>query len=292
MRAKWYLHTNPVCRMSCPPVMEEELPSCLFPGCWVFIQILWVSEFCWSVEFLISPSSFFDSVLTSFYIAFSLENVCSIQASAYSLLLNTWVNIHWISVSLFSSSLNKLSCLLLEATMSPLLNSRLHMCMKNPSEFIFISSATSPWLFPIVCIFLLLFDVNALHSPQKSWTFSLPCLCQSASWVDNYGQQGSSPRHLSINSPGTPVPKSLCHTLLPASQAHQLVSSHVRKTDFKAEQNCGMTPTGPSHHAWALATLKLARVSMGSISPRLMGIPIYTLRIILLENLRDDRSMT
>lgn len=93
--------------------------SCPFPGHWILIQILWVSESCLSLEFLISSSSFSDLVLISFCSAFSLENVCSIQASAYSLLLNTQVNIHWISVALFSSSCNKLSCLLLEATMSP-----------------------------------------------------------------------------------------------------------------------------------------------------------------------------
>lgn len=97
----------------------ENFHSCPFSGHWMLIQILWMSEFCLSLEFLISSSSFSDLVLISFYIAFSLENVCSIQASAYSLLLNTQVNIHCISVALFSSSCNKLSCLLMEATMSP-----------------------------------------------------------------------------------------------------------------------------------------------------------------------------
>lgn len=125
----------------------EEPPFFPFPGPWMLIQILWMSEFCLSLEFLISSSSFSDLVLISFYTAVSLENVCSIQASAYRLLLNTHVNIHWISMALFSFSCNKLSHLLLEATVSPYWNSRLCMCMQNPSEFIFISSATSPWLF-------------------------------------------------------------------------------------------------------------------------------------------------
>lgn len=112
--AKWCLHLNPVLKTSCQPVTGEELHIQLpLPR---LMHILWVSDFCLSLEFLISSSSFSDSVLISFDTAFSFGNI---QASAYSILLNTQVNIHRISVALFSSSLNKLSCLLLEATMSP-----------------------------------------------------------------------------------------------------------------------------------------------------------------------------
>lgn len=268
-------------------VVGKEQRFCLFlPRPWKLIQILWASKFCLSLEFLISSSSFSDLVLISFYSVLSLGEVCSIQASAYSLLLNTQANIHWIYVALFSSPLNKLSCLLLEATTSPLPNSRLFKCMKNPPEFIFISSATSPWLFSIVCTCLPLSDINAPCSPQKrGLTLFLPCVRWSASCLNKLLPKQRAFRQWQ------PL-KVQCHTQLPAlsqlSQTHWLMPAHVRKGSFKEWWN---GPFGPGRHVWTGTTVELPHPNGGPLSLRWMERPIYTVSIILVKNLRDNRNV-
>ena len=54
------------------------------------------------------------------------------------------------------------------------------------------------------------------------------------------------------------------------------------------EQNGGMAPLAPGCHVWAKATLELSHPNAGLLSLRQMGMPIYTLSIILFKNLRDN----